>query len=85
LRITSGIGPYNWFLEMSKYLKPLREDKEDGIVPLKEFPSKWRYSKLIHSPMVPGNDSLRHLINWYFLAYPLLLVSYHSNEFCDNL
>ncbi|KAK2373547.1 putative LRR receptor serine/threonine-protein kinase [Trifolium repens] len=35
--ITLGIDPDNRFLERSKYLRPLREAKEDGIVPLKEL------------------------------------------------
>lgn len=32
--ITSGFGPNNLFLEISKYRRPLREAKEDGLVPL---------------------------------------------------
>jgi hypothetical protein len=30
---TLGIGPDNRFLDRSKYLSPLREAKEDGMIP----------------------------------------------------
>jgi hypothetical protein len=49
-----GIEPDKLFRDRSSCRRPFSEDKEDGMFPSKELPSKKRYSKLMQSPICVG-------------------------------
>lgn len=49
-----GIDLDKWFRDMSKSRRLLIDAKEDGTILSKDFPSKKRYSNIMHSPIVLG-------------------------------
>ena len=49
-----GINPDKLFRETSKCSRPFKEAIDEGMVPLKEFPCKPRYTKLKKFPIVVG-------------------------------
>ena len=54
LSILFGNPPVNWFLERFKDKRESSINKDDGMTPLKVFPSKFNTFKALKFPMESG-------------------------------